>query len=152
MNSSERKLQISFDSFETNALKEFEKELKLNKRAQIGFTVQLGVKIKKIDEKSATVTLTMTVDTLYRKTDPVKIAQIVGISTFTVKGLDMPEDETSDLLLPNNLLVMLTSITYSTLRGAFIEKSKNTRLEGNLFPIIDPSNILENPKPAIEPT
>jgi len=99
-----------------------------------------------IDEESGTITFILTPQFTTGKRDPKLIAELAFKVEFDVQGLgQFVDDDNEDLIeLPDQLVVTLFSISYSTMRGVFYEKSRGTMAERLILPIIDPKIILQD--------
>ncbi len=88
------------------------------------------------------------------KREPKLIAELIFKVKFDVHGLEnILEKDGNDFILPDQFIVTLFSISYSSTRGVFYEKSRGTMAERLIIPIIDPKVILpmverEDRKPA----
>ena len=82
------------------------------------------------------------------KKEPKLISEFIFKVVFEVQGLEKLEvkKDEEELEVPDQLIVTLFSIAYSTMRGAFFEKNKGTMAERLILPIIDPKSILEGKK------
>lgn len=98
-----------------------------------------------IDAESGTITFILTPKFTTGKRDPKLIAELAFKVVFDVQGLEQfVDDDNEDVIeLPDQLVVTLFSISYSTMRGVFYEKSRGTMAERLILPIIDPKIILQ---------
>lgn len=98
-----------------------------------------------IDAESETITFILTPQFTTGKRDPKLIAELAFKVIFDVKGLEqfIDENEEGTIVVPDPLVVTLFSISYSTMRGVFYEKSRGTMAERLILPIIDPNIILQ---------
>lgn len=98
-----------------------------------------------IDEESGTITFVLTPQFTTGKRDPKLIAELAFKVVFDVQGLEqfVGNDDEDVVELPDQLVVTLFSISYSTMRGVFYEKSRGTMAERLVLPIIDPKIILQ---------
>lgn len=88
----------------------------------------------------------------YGKRDPKLIAEFVFKVVYNVDGLgDVIEvDEEGNTSIPDGLLATLFSIGYSTMRGAFFEKSKGSMAERLIIPVVNPVQVLKESKTTEE--
>jgi hypothetical protein len=78
------------------------------------------------------------------KREPKLIAELIFQIEFDVQGLEnILKKEGENFSLPEQFIVTLFSISYSTMRGVFFEKSRGTMAERLIIPIIDPKNITQ---------
>lgn len=80
------------------------------------------------------------------KKDPKLIAELIFKVEFEIQNLNDFVTEEDEVNIPDSLVVTLFSISYSTMRGVFYEKSRGTMAERLILPIIDPTSILQNEK------
>jgi|SRR5699024_628085 len=98
-----------------------------------------------IDAESRTITFILTPQFTTGKRNPKLIAELAFKVVFDVQGLEqfVNDDDEDVIELPDQLVVTLFSISYSTMRGVFYEKGRGTMAERLVLPIIDPKIILQ---------
>ena len=98
-----------------------------------------------IDVESGTISFILTPQFTTGKRDPKLIAKLAFKVEFDVPDLaQFVDDADEDVIqLPDQLVVTLFSISYSTMRGVFYEKSRGKMAERLILPIIDPKIILQ---------
>lgn len=98
-----------------------------------------------IDDENGTITFVLTPKFTTGKRDPKLIAELIFKVVFKVQGLEqfVNEDDEDIIELPDQFIVTLFSVSYSTMRGVFYEKSRGTMAERLILPIIDPKIILQ---------
>lgn len=76
----------------------------------------------------------------------IKVENIFGIKPFkdVIKEL-----EPGKYQIPDEIIVNLSSISASTVRGILSEKLKGTIVQNAVYPLIDPSSFLQNKKKDI---
>ncbi|TVQ65348.1 MAG: hypothetical protein EA360_09875 [Balneolaceae bacterium] len=79
------------------------------------------------------------------KKNPKLIAELIFRIEFDFQELKsvLIKESEDTFTLPDQLIVTLFSISYSTMRGVFFEKSRGTMAERLILPIIDPAGILQ---------
>ena len=81
------------------------------------------------------------------KKEPKLIAELIFKVEFEIQNLnDVVTKKEEGFNIPDSLVVTLFSISYSTMRGVFYEKSRGTMAERLILPIIDPTSILQKEK------
>lgn len=80
------------------------------------------------------------------KKEPKRIAELIFKVEFEIQNLNDFVTEEDEVNIPDSLVVTLFSISYSTMRGVFYEKSRGTMAERLILPIIDPTSILQKEK------
>ncbi|MDZ7757636.1 hypothetical protein [Rhodohalobacter sp.] len=79
------------------------------------------------------------------KKNPRLIAELIFMVEFEFHelGTVLKKEDEETFTLPDQLVVTLFSISYSTMRGVFYEKSRGTMAERLILPVIDPAGILQ---------
>lgn len=97
-----------------------------------------------IDSEESTITFILNPKFTTGKRDPKLIAELIFKVVFDVQGMEnIIEEDEERVTLPEQLIVTLFSISYSTMRGVFFEKSRGTMAERLIIPIIDPKTIMQ---------
>lgn len=74
-----------------------------------------------------------------------KLLEIELLSEFIIRDFEKVIDIQSDVLgIPHQLLIMFTSITYSTARGIIFSKTQGSYLNKFILPVIDPDILVQN--------
>lgn len=123
---------------------DLEKDFKIDITPLIQF--QSNFQFKVID-KEETLACLVTVKILIIETQEefaeIKVENFFGIKPFK----DMiKEIEPGKFNIPDELIVNLSSISASTVRGILSEKLKGTFIQNEIYPLIDPSAFLKNNK------
>lgn len=98
-----------------------------------------------INEKENEISVYLKSKYTYGKREPKLVAEFIFKVTYEVEGLEdvIDVDEKGNKSIPDGIIATLFSIGYSTMRGAFFEKSKGTMAERLIIPVINPVTILE---------
>lgn len=74
------------------------------------------------------------------------IGEVEIESTFDILGFEKLLQTKDGVVLPDDFVASLISITYSTTRGAILGKGSGTILEKFILPLIDPKKLLPKEK------
>lgn len=111
-----------------------------NKEASIEFQSNFQVKILK---DTSEIVIFSTINLLSIDTKAL-LAELKIECYFEVKPFDrvVIQKSENEFQIPDDLLVQLISLSISTIRGILHEKLKGTNLQKEIFPLINPKDLL----------
>lgn len=145
-----KEVKISFKLDQIERLKYFENDPKdigwtKNSELKTGFTIQTEFLI---DHKNKAINITLDISCSLKEDDQ---KDLFGIKTrfgFKIKEFEklLTKQDDSIVELPDGLVLVLVSISYSTVRGMLEELKSNPEYKKIFLPVIDPKSLVDKNK------
>lgn len=145
-----KEVKISFKLDQIERLKYFEnnpKDIGWTKKSELktGFTIQTDFLI---DPKIKAINITLDIVCSVKEDDQKDLFGIKTRFSFTIKDFEklLTNKDGSVVELPDGLVLVLVSISYSTVRGMLEELKSNKEYKKIFLPVIDSKNLVNKNK------
>ncbi|UCH63536.1 MAG: hypothetical protein JSU77_03575 [Fidelibacterota bacterium] len=135
-------IEFKYSSFNVRGFTLTQISLPKDEQIPVGFHLELEFSLD--DEKQILICRLSTVIQIGEGDEVQKCVELDTESAYNVRGWENLQKEGKTYQLPDDLLVTLFSIHYSTTRGVLIEKTSGTPFSRFILPIMNVKEILFN--------
>ena len=118
-------------------------EKEIQKDQNLGFSFTFGVQF---DEENGGINIEVGANIYFSPKQKVGIGEIKMVTSFAVNNFKDFVLKKNQFAFPEDFIVMLMSISFSTLRGIVVEKTASTLQHSIILPVININEIIRNQK------
>ena len=118
-------------------------EQKIHKNQNFGFSFTFGTHF---DKASSEILIEVGANIYLSPKQQIAIGEITTKTHFGVNNINEFVEADNQFVFPEDFIVMLMSISFSTLRGIVVEKTASTIQQSIVLPVININEIIRNQK------
>ena len=119
-------------------------EQEIQKNQNFGFSFTFGVNFSK---ENSEIIIEVGARIFLSPKQQIVIGEITTKTHFEINNFNEFVEEESRFAFPEDFIIMLMSISFSTLRGIVVEKTASTIQQSIVLPVININEIIRNQKP-----